>query len=577
MADETLLNNQTENGTILNPAIRDDNATMLNSDATASASSGTILNTEALRDGTLSINQIVNGYKIIEKMDAESGEADLYICELDEKRYVLKLYRRSNAIKDEIVEQLKSIDSPYVTKIVEVGLYNEYPYEIMPYYKNGSLQGRLYSIDELREIIIPELNEALHELHSRGIVHKDLKPSNIMLCDNGKDISVIDFGISSMRENGNTLVLTKTGFTPDYTAHEAFLGAFLNESDYYSMGITLFELYTGTTPYKNLSPEEIEIYTTVQKLPLPDDLDQSFKNLILGLTYHDIQNRKDKSNPDRRWTYDEVCKWLNNEEQIIPGSGQGYQQPPQDENYMEAYSFKGEEYDDRHKLAIAFIRNWDEAKKELFNGMLSAKFKSVDQEFAVACMDAEEAYGTGVNTDLLFFRILYKLDDTLEDFVWRGHQYNNLEALGIEIQDKLWRNPKTETRLYDEILKYRIISEYLLTLSDVPEEVKTSVAAIEDSYIKYTHNAKQKLMNYYMLGFLLSGRKVFYKDDHEFTTVEELIVYMQELLQTSYSNFENYCESLIDEDGSLDIQLESWLITLGNSDQISKWKKKLLF
>ncbi len=577
MAEETLLNTQTENGTILNPATTDDNATMLNNYASAYSSLGTVLNTEALRDGTLSVDQVINGYKITGKMDKESGEADLYLCELDGTRYVLKMYRRRNAIKEEIIEQLKSIDSPYVTRLVEVGLYNDYPYEIMPYYQNGSLQGRLYSIDELREIIIPELNEALHELHSRNIVHKDLKPSNIMLSDNGRDISIIDFGISSMRENGNTLVLTKTGFTPDYTAHEAFNGLFLNESDYYSMGVTLYELYTGTTPYKNMTPEQIEIYTSVQRLPLPDDMDQTLKNLILGLTYYDITNRKDKNNPNRRWTYEEVNKWLNNEEQIVPGSGQGYQQTSHDENNMETYSFMGEEYDDRHKLAIAFIRNWNEAKKELFNGMLSAKFKSVDQEFAVACMDAEEAYGTGVNTDLLLFRILYKLDDTIEDFAWRGHQYNNLESLGKEIQDKLWRNPKADTRLYDDILKNRIISEYLLTLSNVPDEVKTSVAALEESYTKYTHNAKQKLMNYYMLGFLLSGRKVFYKDDHEFNTVEELIVYMQELLQSSYSNFEKYCESLIDDEGSLDVQLESWLITLGKSDQISKWKKKLLF
>ena len=588
MADETILNkkaeyetdlNETTNGnapTTLNLSVGeyDDNSTLLNNTAGRGLSRETVLNSSLLDGGVLSENQMVEDYRILERMQVETGEADLYICEKNSKKYVLKHYRREAAIKEEIIKKLKAIDSPYVAKLVSTGIYHNRPYEIIPYYINGSLQGKRYSLEELKTTIIPELNEALHELHSHEIVHKDLKPSNIMLSDNGTDIAVIDFGISSVKENGNTIVLTKTGFTPDYTAHEAFNGLYLNESDYYSLGITVYELYTGTTPYRDLTSEQIELYTSVQKIPLPDDMDKELKELISALTYYDITNRKDKSNPNRRWTYEEVKKWLAGERQVIPGTGTTEQNEYKDEGQMQGYLFMGTVYSDRHRLALAFAHNWEKAKKELFNGMLSARFKASDQAFAIACMDAEEAYGTGINSDLLFFRILYRLDENLEDFIWKGHQYNNLEALGKEIQDKLWHSTNPNMSLFSEILRYKIISEYLLTIPKIPEEVKASIDAIETNYSQLTHNSYQRKMEFYLLGYLLSGRKVFFKNERMFETVEELITYLQEMLRTSYHKFEVFCEELIDEDGRLDPQLESWLISLGKNDQIEKWKKR---
>ena len=98
------------------------------------------------------------------------------------------------------------------------------------------------SAPQLKNNIIPALNEGLKVLHDNGIIHKDLKPSNIMLNADGRTVSIIDFGISSIREEGSTVIVTKTGMTPDYSAPETFRGLFLSESDYYSLGITIFEL-----------------------------------------------------------------------------------------------------------------------------------------------------------------------------------------------------------------------------------------------------------------------------------------------------------------------------------------------
>lgn len=237
MANETMLNSDVANAnaTVLNTAVNS-NATVLNTDIVSSV--------EIQKGTVLCDDYIVNG-----KLDIPTGEADLYLCTKKRQTYVAKVYRRKSAIKDEIIKKLLSINSPYVAKIYASGSFNGFPVEILPYYKNGSLKGEKFTLEELREEVIPSLNEGLHALHEVGIIHKDLKPSNIMLSDDGQSVAIIDFGISSVRENDATVVVTRTGMTPEYSAPETFRNAFLEESDYYSLGITIFELYYGKTPY----------------------------------------------------------------------------------------------------------------------------------------------------------------------------------------------------------------------------------------------------------------------------------------------------------------------------------------
>ena len=90
------------------------------------------------------------------------------------------------------------------------------------------------------------------------------------------------------------MIVTKTGMTPEYSAPEAYRGLFLEESDYYSFGSTLSELFCGKSPYRGLSAEEIAKYTTIQRIPLSSDMPQELKDLITALTYYDITNRNEK-------------------------------------------------------------------------------------------------------------------------------------------------------------------------------------------------------------------------------------------------------------------------------------------
>ena len=366
------------NQTVINPHA---NATVINSElgqATAVNPNLTGGTTQKIATGTI----LGDKYQIVKPLSATTGEADLYICKYKEKEYVAKVYRRQRAVKPEVISVLKAIDSPYVAKLFDTGEYNGLPFEVLPYYKNGSLQGRKYTMDALKNTIIPCINEALHVLHQNDIIHKDLKPSNIMLMDDNKSVAIIDFGISSVVEQGNTVLVTKTGMTPEYSAPETFRNLFLEESDYYSFGITLYELYCGEPPYRNMSAEQIAQFTAVQRIPFPKDMPKELQDLISAVTYFDITNRHNQDNPNRRWTYTEVQDWCQGKKQVIPGEGVGMAA----EKAIPTYTFLGKGYQDIPSLITALASNWNEGKKQLYRGLMSAFFKNFNPEIAGFCM-----------------------------------------------------------------------------------------------------------------------------------------------------------------------------------------------
>lgn len=555
------------NKTEINPNI---NATVINSEvgqATA-INPNLVASSTKLVAGTL----LAGKYEIVEPLSVSTGEADLYVCKYDGKEYVAKVYRRQRAVKPEVITVLKSISSPYVASLFDTGTHNNLPFEVLPYYKNGSLQGRQFSMDELKKTIIPCINEALRVLHQNDIIHKDLKPSNIMLLDDNKSVAIIDFGISSVVEQGNTVLVTKTGMTPEYSAPETFRNLFLEESDYYSFGITLYELYCGYTPYKNMNAEEIAQFTAVQRIPFPKDMPQELQDLISAVTYFDITNRNKKNNPNRRWTYTEVDNWCKGKKQVIPGEGTGFGA----EKAIPPYTFLGQAYKDSPSLITALASNWNDGKKQLYRGLLSAFFKNFNPEIAGYCMDAEEeATRTAGKDDIIFWDLLYKIYPELNGFYWMGQIYESLPALGRDMLERLWRNDKSNYSYWDGILGNKLLTNYLSKVKSKNDNLATASAALETSHNVGSKSKRDTLMNYYTMAYLLSGQKLFAIGEKRLKNVSELTAHMKGLLDSSYEEFEDFCHSLIGYDDTLDVQLEAWLIALGKRKELDAWRHSL--
>lgn len=555
------------NKTEINPNV---NATIINSEIGQATAINPNL-TSALTK--LGAGELLAGkYEIVEPLSVSTGEADLYVCKYDNKEYVAKVYRRQRAVKPEVITVLKSISSPYVATLFDTGTHNNLPFEVLPYYKNGSLQGRQFSMEELKKTIIPCINEALKVLHQNDIIHKDLKPSNIMLLDDNKSVAIIDFGISSVVEQGNTVLVTQTGMTPEYSAPETFRNLFLEESDYYSFGITLYELYCGYTPYKNMNAEEIAQFTAVQRIPFPKDMPQELQDLISAVTYFDITNRNKKNNPNRRWTYTEVDNWCKGKKQVIPGEGTGFGA----EKAIPAYTFLGQAYKDIPSLITALASNWNDGKKQLYRGLLSAFFKNFNPEIAGYCMDAEEeATRTAGKDDIIFWDLLYKIYPELNGFYWMGQIYESLPALGRDMLERLWRNDKSNYAYWDGILGNKLLTNYLSKVKSKNDNLAAASSALETAHNVGNRSKRDTMMNYYTMAYLLSGQKLFAIGDKRLKNVGELTAHMKGLLDSSYEEFEDFCHSLIGYDDTLDVQLEAWLIALGKRKELEAWRHSL--
>ena len=481
MADKTQRNRNLNNG----------NATVLNRgiapNRSRSEGSSTVLNPHFAANDQIGNGTVLCGkYRIIEKMTIVAGEADLYVCSYNGKEYVAKVYRRTAAIKPEVMQQLKQLKSPYVAKIYEIGEYNGATVEILPYYSRGSLSGKTFRYEQLRSSIIPCLNEGLKVLHDANIIHKDLKPSNIMVSDDQKSVAIIDFGISSVTETGNTVIVTQTGMTPEYSAPETFKGLYSSHADYYSLGITLYELFCGKTPYGNLTPEDIERYHAIQRIPFPKDMPTELQELIKALTYYDISNRRDKNNPNRRWGYDEVNNWLAGVKQTVPGEGI-------DRRNIRPYFFAGKNYTVRTDFVRALVENWDDGKKELFRGKLADYYKIYDSEAYQICQNAErEATRISGKDDFIFWKTMYALQPKTTDFFWKGRFYVGLPALGRDLLEHLRKNSPEMNDYIDGIFADEILPKYVSMKEPENKKMLEAVQGLEASYRAYINNHRER-------------------------------------------------------------------------------------
>ncbi len=558
MSNETMINPINNTGaTEINSSLQQNNATVINNEIT---------NTSNINAGTL----LCDKYTIESKLDILTGEADLYICDCGGEKFIAKIYRRKFAVKPEVTNILKQIDSPYVAKLYETGTINGMPFEILPYYKNGSIQGKKFTLDELKKYVIPCINEGLRALHEKEIIHKDLKPSNIMLNNDGHGVSIIDFGISSVKEDGNTVVMTRTGMTPEYSAPETFRNLFLVESDYYSFGVTICELYCGYSPYAHMDKEEIERLVSVQRIPIPKDMPSELSNFVNALTYYDITNRSNKNNPNRRWTYEEVKNWCAGKKQTIPGEGIGNTNVD-----MKSYNFKNKDFASVFDLVVELATFWNDGKKELFRGYLAPHFaNSSNQKLARICDDAEEEARIGSKSDdLIFWTTLYKLSPELKTFFWKGKSFESLPALGRAMLEKLWANDKSDFDFYESILNDKLLTQYVEIKASNNQDLKKAAKSIEDMYAVDGKSNAEKI--YYMMAYMLSGQKIFNFDGKQFRTVGELAEHMKGLLEESYEVFQTFCHKLIDYRDNLNVQFECWLIALGKADELKQWKESL--
>lgn len=236
----------------------------------------------------------INGYEIIESLPNSGSEANIYIGKKNDKKFLVKIY--NSPLSESMAQTLNTImgiNDAGIAKIVDYGETEGYAYEVQELYENGNVKE---SLRYFYSHILPRLNHAINTLNSNGIIHMDIKPQNIIM--NGKNVKIIDFGVStSVNENVN-------GYSVEYSAPEVDSGEYITpKADYYSLGITLFELFMCYNPFKNIDSSKL--------IELKSDPDSWMpKNVLKGEIFELIQSLVD-ANPERRWGYAELADWTD--------------------------------------------------------------------------------------------------------------------------------------------------------------------------------------------------------------------------------------------------------------------------
>jgi tRNA A-37 threonylcarbamoyl transferase component Bud32 len=194
---------------------------------------------------------------------------------------------------------LAQLDHPYILKVLDYGEQEGTPYLIMPFVRGGTLKGKMGQPMAYREAaaLLAPIAQALDYAHQRKIIHRDVKPANILISESNTPL-LSDFGIAKILESGEATQLTSTGVgigTPDYMAPEQWLGKADARTDIYSLGVVFFQMVTGRLPFTADTPAGVLLKHMHDPLPRPKtlvpDLPEAVEQVIYKALAKEPENR----------------------------------------------------------------------------------------------------------------------------------------------------------------------------------------------------------------------------------------------------------------------------------------------
>ncbi len=253
------------------------------------------------------MEQIANRYEIL-SLIGQGGMADVYKA----KDTILNRIVAIKVLRDKLSQDAMALvrfqreasaasrlSHPNVVDIYDVGEYEGMHYIVMEFIRGRTLkeliaQRGALDVDEAIGIM-KQLVSAINHAHENNIIHRDIKPQNVLVKDDGT-IKITDFGIAVANGSVQLTFNNTVMGSAHYLAPETTQGKEPNEQvDIYSLGIVFYELLTGKVPFTGKTPTEIAIKHLRKPMPFVRDFNpnipQSVENIILKATAKNLSQR----------------------------------------------------------------------------------------------------------------------------------------------------------------------------------------------------------------------------------------------------------------------------------------------
>ncbi|MEA4906914.1 MAG: serine/threonine-protein kinase [Anaerolineaceae bacterium] len=219
----------------------------------------------------------IGGMAVVYKAFDTRLECDVAVKFIRMERLTPEIAEKALKRFEREAKAVAQLTHPFIVKVTDYGEFRGVPYLVMPYLPGGTLKqytGNPMTYSPAARLLLP-IAHALEYAHSQNVLHRDVKPSNILITQDRQPM-LTDFGVAKLLEleDGQTLTGTGVGIgTPEYMAPEQVLGyAIDGRADVYALGMVFYELLTGRRPFVADTPMAVAMKQVTEPLPRPRSL-----------------------------------------------------------------------------------------------------------------------------------------------------------------------------------------------------------------------------------------------------------------------------------------------------------------
>lgn len=246
-------------------------------------------------------------YKILDTL-GEGGMANVYLAEdiILQRKVAVKVLRLDLQKESQTLARFQrealatsELSHPNIVSVLDVGTDDGLPYMVMEYVDGPDLKDYILENSplDLHEVIriMDQILSAMNLAHKHNVIHRDLKPQNILMDKRG-NIKIADFGIAvALNQSSVTQTNSVMGSVHYMSPEQTRGGLVTKQSDIYSLGIILYELITGTVPFNGDTPVSIALKHAQEEIPSirkkDPEVPQALENVVLKATAKDPRDR----------------------------------------------------------------------------------------------------------------------------------------------------------------------------------------------------------------------------------------------------------------------------------------------